>query len=48
VIRFRLSGIELERLIEPRGLDGDQLPRMADPGWATEFHVCFGCRPCWD
>jgi hypothetical protein len=40
--------IELERLIDAPGLDGDPLPRMGDPGWAMELHVYFGCKPYWD
>jgi len=39
---------DLERLIDAPGLDGDPLPRMADPGWAMELHVYFGCKPYWD
>ena len=40
--------MDLERLIDAPGLDGDPLPRMADPGWAMELHVYFGCKPYWD
>jgi len=39
---------DLERLIDAPGLDGDPMPRMADPGWAMELHVYFGCKPYWD
>lgn len=39
---------DLERLIDAPGIDGDPLPRMADPGWAMELHVYFGCKPYWD
>ncbi len=40
--------IELERLIDAPALDGDLLPRMADPGWAKEVHAHFGCKPYWE
>ena len=40
--------MDLERLIDAPGLDGAPLPRMADPGWAMELHVYFGCKPYWD
>jgi len=40
--------MDLERLIDAPSLDGDLLPRMADPGWAMELHVYFGCKPYWD
>ena len=40
--------VELERLIEAPTLDGDLLPRMADPSWATEIHNYFGCKPYWE
>jgi sporulation protein YlmC with PRC-barrel domain len=40
--------VELERLIEAPALDGDLLPRMADPSWATEIHNYFGCKPYWE
>ena len=39
--------IDLERLIDAPSLDGDLLPRMADPTWATEVHAYFGCKPYW-
>lgn len=39
--------IDLERLIDAPSLDGDPLPRMADPGWATEVHHYFRCKPYW-
>jgi hypothetical protein len=40
--------IDLERLIDAPSLDGDLLPRMADPGWATAVHAYFGCKPYWE
>ena len=40
--------VDLDRLIDAPSLDGDPLPRMADPGWAMELHVYFGCKPYWD
>jgi hypothetical protein len=40
--------INLERLIDAPGLDGDFLPRMADPSWATQVHAYFGCKPFWE
>jgi hypothetical protein len=40
--------IGLERLIDAPSLDGDVLPRMADPTWATEVHAYFGCKPYWE
>ena len=40
--------VGLERLIAAPRLDGDFLPRMADPGWATEVHTYFGCKPYWE
>jgi hypothetical protein len=40
--------IDLERLIDAPSLDGDPLPRMADPGWATKVHAYFGCKPYWE
>jgi len=39
--------VALERLIDAPNPDGDLLPRMADPGWATEVHAYFGCKPYW-
>jgi sporulation protein YlmC with PRC-barrel domain len=39
--------VALERLIDAPSPDGDLLPRMADPGWATEVHAYFGCKPYW-
>ena len=41
-------GVALERLIDAPALDGDLLPRMADPGWAQEVHSYFGCKPYWE
>jgi sporulation protein YlmC with PRC-barrel domain len=40
--------IDLERLIDAPSLDGDVLPRMADPVWATQVHAYFGCKPYWE
>jgi sporulation protein YlmC with PRC-barrel domain len=40
--------VGLERLIDAPSLDGDPLPRMADPSWATEAHAYFGCKPFWE
>jgi sporulation protein YlmC with PRC-barrel domain len=40
--------IGLERLINAPSLDGDVLPRMADPSWATSVHAYFGCKPYWE
>ena len=40
--------IELERLIDAPGLDGDALSRIADPSWAVEVHAYFGCKPYWE
>lgn len=40
--------IDLERLIDAPSLDGDLLPRMADPGWAADVHAYFGCKPYWE
>ena len=40
--------IDLERLIDAPSLDGDPLPRMADPGWAAKVHAYFGCKPYWE
>ena len=40
--------IDIERLIDAPSLDGDVLPRMADPSWATEVHAYFGCTPYWE
>jgi len=40
--------VDLERLIDAPSLDGDPLPRMADPSWATEVHAYFGCKPYWE
>jgi sporulation protein YlmC with PRC-barrel domain len=40
--------IDLERLIDAPGLDGDPLRGMADPGWATRVHAYFGCKPYWE
>ena len=48
VYQRSVLNIELERLIDAPSLDGDFLPRMADPGWATEVHAYFGCRPYWE
>ncbi len=39
--------VALERLIDAPSPDGDLLPRMADPGWATEVHAYFSCKPYW-
>jgi sporulation protein YlmC with PRC-barrel domain len=39
--------VPLEKLIDAPSPDGDLLPRMADPGWATEVHAYFGCKPYW-
>ena len=46
--RRSVVNIDLDRLIDAPNLDGDLLPRMADPGWAMELHVYFGCKPYWD
>jgi sporulation protein YlmC with PRC-barrel domain len=40
--------IDLERLIDAPSLDGDFLPRMADPRWAKQVHAYFGCKPNWE
>jgi len=40
--------IDLERLIEAPSLDGDPVPRMADPRWAKQVHDYFGCKPDWE
>ena len=40
--------IDLERLIDAPGFDGDPLPRMADRAWATEVHNYFRCKPYWE
>jgi sporulation protein YlmC with PRC-barrel domain len=40
--------IDLERLIDAPSLDGDFLPRMADPGWARRVHAYFDCKPYWE
>lgn len=40
--------IDLERLVDAPSLDGDLLPRMADPVWATQVHAYFGCKPYWE
>jgi sporulation protein YlmC with PRC-barrel domain len=40
--------VELERLIDAPCLDGDLLPRMADPSWASAVHAWFGCKPYWE
>jgi sporulation protein YlmC with PRC-barrel domain len=40
--------IDLERLIDAPSLDGDPLPRMADPGWASRVHAYFDCKPYWE
>jgi sporulation protein YlmC with PRC-barrel domain len=39
--------VALEQLIDAPSPDGDLLPRMADPSWATEVHAYFGCKPYW-
>jgi sporulation protein YlmC with PRC-barrel domain len=39
---------DLERLIDAPSLDGDLLPRMADPGWAARVHAYFNCKPYWE
>ena len=39
--------VALERLIDAPSPDGDLLPRMADPDWATQVHAYFGCKPYW-
>ena len=43
-----IINIGLERLIDAPSLDGDLLPRMADPSWATSVHDYFGCKPYWE
>ena len=43
-----IINIDLERLIDAPSLDGDVLPRMADPVWATQVHAYFGCKPYWE
>jgi sporulation protein YlmC with PRC-barrel domain len=48
VYQRSVINIDLERLIDAPSLDGDVLPRMADPGWATEVHAYFGCKPFWE
>jgi sporulation protein YlmC with PRC-barrel domain len=48
VYRRCVINIDLERLIDAPSLDGDILPRMADPGWAKEVHTYFGCKPYWE
>jgi sporulation protein YlmC with PRC-barrel domain len=40
--------IDLERLIEAPSLEGDPVPRMADPRWAKQVHDYFGCKPDWE
>jgi sporulation protein YlmC with PRC-barrel domain len=40
--------IDIERLIDSPSVDGDFLARMADPGWATQVHAYFGCKPYWE
>jgi hypothetical protein len=40
--------IDLERLIDAPSIDGDLLPRMADPGWVADVHAYFGCKPYWE
>jgi PRC-barrel domain protein len=47
VYRRCVLNIDLERLIDAPSLDGDFLPRMSDPSWATELHAHLGCRPYW-
>ena len=48
VYRRCVVNINLERLIDAPSLDGDVLPRMADPSWATQVHAYFGCKPYWE
>ena len=48
VYRRCVININLERLIDAPSLDGDFLPRMADPSWATQFHSYFDCKPFWE
>ncbi|MEP7181977.1 MAG: PRC-barrel domain-containing protein [Betaproteobacteria bacterium] len=48
VYRRCVIKIDLERLIDAPGLDGDLLPRMADPDWATKVHAYYGCEPYWE
>jgi len=48
VYRRCVVNINLERLIDAPSLDGDVLPRMADPSWATQVHTYFGCKPYWE
>jgi sporulation protein YlmC with PRC-barrel domain len=40
--------IDLERLIDAPGLEGDSWPRMTDPRWAKQVHAYFGCKPDWE
>ena len=40
--------IDIVRLIDAPSVDGDFLARMADPGWATQVHAYFGCKPYWE
>ena len=42
-----MLNVRLERLVDAPSLDGDLLPTMADPKWATEVHAFFGCDPYW-
>jgi sporulation protein YlmC with PRC-barrel domain len=48
VYRRCVVNIDLEQLIDAPSLDGDVLPRMADPSWATQVHAYFGCKPYWE
>jgi sporulation protein YlmC with PRC-barrel domain len=48
VYQLCVIDMELERLIDAPNLDGDPLPRMADPGWARAVHAYFGCKPYWE
>jgi sporulation protein YlmC with PRC-barrel domain len=40
--------IDLARLMEAPSLEGDPLPRMADPRWAKQVHAYFDCKPFWE
>ena len=40
--------IDLERLIDAPGLEGDSWPRMTDPRWAKQVYAYFGCKPDWE
>lgn len=40
--------IDQQRLVSAPGIDGDLLPRMTDPRWASEVHAYFGCKPYWE